>query len=151
MQDWKNDARLGQALLRAIRTYDLPLELRLVPEIKISQSQEVNSLYNSPKGILSQDTEGILNFFNPAAGEIFGYTPDEAIGMPSVNLSPPELREGRKGVFQEIVENRIMKELTTVRLNKAGERITIHAYIFPYEYLSPGISFLSIAAIVERR
>ena len=151
MQDWKNDARLGQALLRAIRTYDLPLELRLVPEVKISQSQEVNILYNSPKGILSQDTDGRLNFYNPAAEKIFGYTPDEAIGMPSVNLSPPELREGRKEVFQEIVEKRIMKELTTVRLNKAGERITIHAYIFPYECLSPGTSFLSIAAIVERR
>jgi PAS domain S-box-containing protein len=100
---------------------------------------------NFPYALLSEDTDGKLNFFNRAAERLFGYSQIEAIGMDSVLLVPPELREGREKLFHEVLEAKVSRYVETARITKSGERINITGFVFPY-VLGRGV--YSIAAMV---
>jgi PAS domain S-box-containing protein len=143
--NWKTDPKLAVALLGAIERHQLPFEQR--SKQGISPHEKVNILYHSPNAVLCEDLEGRLIFFNQAAQNIFGYSLEEALGMPSVELAPTELREGRKKLFREVLDQKIAKEVRTTRLTQSGQKILVSGYVFPYE-LSPGV--YSIAAILKK-
>ena len=108
---------------------------------------EVSDPLNSHFAILSQDRNGKLNFYNIAAQEVFGYTPDEALGMPSINLVPEHLWVERSREFQGVLEKLVMKEFTTVRLNKDGNEVCVAARAFLYGLNGDK----NIAAVVRKK
>jgi len=122
---------LAIALLAAIKKYDIPLAEGNSPENSVFQDAESNRLYYSRTAVLSHDKGGLLNFYNPAAAKVFGYDIEEALGMPSIKLVPEHLRGERSTEFQKILEEKVNLEFDTLRLNKRGELIPIHAHVFP--------------------
>ena len=140
------DSGLARALLAAIKKYDIPLAEGNPPENGVFRDAELKMLYSSGTAVLSQDKDGLLNFYNPAAATVFGYDIEEALDMPSVKLVPEHLRGERSKEFQKILEEKVKLEFNTIRLTKKGELIMVHAHVFPYE-LETGV--FSIAAAVE--
>lgn len=55
-------------------------------------------------GLLTVDEEHRILFANPAAGEIFGYTPQELVGRPLTDLVPERLREAHRAGFARYVQ-----------------------------------------------
>ncbi len=135
--------QLGLALATALEIYHINFKRANLQATK--NYGPLAPLFFSESALLSQDHEGKLNFYNFSAARVFGYSPDEAIGMPSVNLVPLELRTGRAEEFKRILTHGEAVELTEERITKEGKRVRINALVFPYQLeINP-----SIAARVE--
>ena len=135
------------SLLKAIEGHDLHFEEGTITENPISLDKRVNRLYYSNTAVLSGDKDGLLNFYNPAASRIFGYSVREAIGMDPEKLVPRSLRNKRSALLTKVLEKKVIIEFSTKRLKKSGEKISVYALIFPYELED---ETLSIGAFVRK-
>jgi len=145
---WDQKADLAVATIRAIEKYKIPFKEGDIPEISISKNSYVKRLYNAQTAVLTQDLKQVLLWYNRAAQDVFGHTPEEAIGKNSVDLLVPEhLRDERNQELERVLRDLVAVNIDTQRVHKSGELIDINAWVFPYE-LHP--SQYSIAAIVRR-
>ena len=145
-QGWEDN--LAKNLEGAIKKYYVPFEEKLIiynGDSYLSKRIFYNLLYGKTP-FLSQDMYGRINFYNLAAEGVFGYTRDEAIGMPTSLLVPEDMKKEREYIFKEVVEKNKSTQLITYRLNKWKERINIWATVFPYEFCEERC----IAAIVKK-
>ena len=140
---FRENCDLGISLANAMSHHAISFVEREDSEIK--GYGKIAALFYSQSALLSQDHKGILNFYNLGAQTVFGYTPDEAIGMPSVNLVPEELRGVRAEKFGKVIAERIAVSVREERLAKCGKMVKINATVFPYLLDSR----LSIAARVS--
>jgi PAS domain S-box-containing protein len=68
-------------------------EQRAAQEAARDAAQRFDNLFEfSPDGIFITEPDGRIRGANLRAGELFGYTPDEFVGMPVENLIPERLR-----------------------------------------------------------
>lgn len=125
------NCELGSALAEAIRLHKVNFTQCLSPEA--TKYGLIGALFYSESPLLSQDSEGRLNFFNLGAQRVFGYSPEEAIGMKSVELVPPSLRTARADKFRHILEEKTSVEVQETRLTKNRKLIRINALIFSYQ------------------
>ncbi len=88
-----------------------------------------------PVAILSQiDENGILNLFNRASSDLFGYAPENVVAkLHTADLVPAEERGRRTDIFDYVRSQRKTVDFDTFRLHKIHGRIPIHAWVFPYE------------------
>lgn len=138
---------LGEELMYAIKRFNIALTTQKendCPNRGIAD-RDIVALFYSDSPLLSQDNEGRLNFYNLGAQRVFGYAPQEAIGMKSVELVPLPLRTARADKFKHILEERTSVEVQEARLAKGDKLIKINAIVFPYLLDSK----LSIAARVD--
>jgi PAS domain S-box-containing protein len=135
---------LGNFLGMAILDHGITFNAR--PSREVESYGAIAVLFYSKFALLSQDHNGRLNFYNPAAQKIFGYTPEEAIGMKSIDLVPENLRGERAEEFSKVLEKRIAVTVDTLRLSKSGELVKVKATVFPYQLGSK----LSIAAMIKK-
>jgi PAS domain S-box-containing protein len=148
MRNWRENVELAEVLLQAIRHYSLTFEEGEIPDNPVSRHGPVNTLFYARTAVLSEDAAGILTSYGQAAENIFGYEPDEAIGMESARLVPEELMIGRAVLFDEIIEKEMAKTVSgVVRVQKSGKQITLSADVFPHRV---GNNEVSIAAIVRK-
>ena len=134
---------LASKLIRAILEHNVAFKFVDIPGTP--DYGYFTPLFFSPDALLSHDLNGIINFYNLAAQNVFDYTPEEIIGMPSVELVPEELRPCRAEKFRYIIEQRTSAQVQEVRLAKGNKPIDVGASVFPYE-IGPK---LSITAKVE--
>jgi len=57
----------------------------------------------APDGIIFTDREGVIQIWNSAAAELFGYLPEEAVGHPLDIIIPEHLRHAHWEGFGEAV------------------------------------------------
>lgn len=111
--------------------------LRLIEEIEERTRLEertrqiIESTYDA---FVSMSGEGLITDWNPAAQQIFGWSRDEAVGRPLVEMIVPLLyRESHsRGMrrFQETGESRILgRRLELPAINKAGAEFPIELTI----------------------
>jgi len=93
---------------------------------------------SSNDAIISKDLRGIIQSWNRAAEEIFGYTAAEAIGQPIALIIPPELLEEERQIIARIQRGEQVKHYETIRRHKSGSLIDISLTISPI-YNSQGI------------
>ena len=141
---FQENSGLAIALVNAMEEHNVVFEKGIVPEGNPSYG-EFGLLFYSQAALLSQDHNGVLNFYNLGAQKVFLYAPEEAIGMKSIELVPPNFIPERVDEFRRILEERIAVEIQTLRMTKGGVLVKINALVFPYELDSK----LSIAARVE--
>ena len=86
---------------------------------------------SSNDAIVTKDLNGIITSWNRGAQNIFGYTPEEAIGRPVTMLMPPERVREEPGILERIRRGEKVEHYETVRRRKDGTLIDISLTVSP--------------------
>ena len=81
--------------------------------------------------IISKNLDGIIQTWNPAAEQLFGYKPEEIIGKPVTTLFPPERLNEEDHILALLREGKVCERFETVRVRKDGQRISVAVVISP--------------------
>jgi len=81
--------------------------------------------------IYSEDLKGIINSWNRAAEQMFGYSASEAIGQPIYLIIPEHYRAEEDDVQRRIHAGELVGHYNTVRRRKNGERIHVSMVASP--------------------
>src|SRR5678815_4636324 len=81
--------------------------------------------------IMSKTLDGILTSWNKAAEHIFGYTADEAVGMPVLMLIPNDLHEEEKMILGKIKRGERIEHFETRRVTKDGRFLDVSLTVSP--------------------
>ena len=86
---------------------------------------------SSDDAIISEDLNGVITSWNPAATRMFGYSPEEMIGQPVLRLFPDELRYQEEEILGRLRAGQRLEHFETVRLRKDGTRVHVALTISP--------------------
>jgi PAS domain S-box-containing protein len=86
---------------------------------------------SSEDAIVSKSLEGIITSWNKSAEQMFGYTPEEAIGKSIIMIIPPELRAEETMILSRLRQGQRIEHFETVRVGKSGKRINISLTVSP--------------------
>jgi PAS domain S-box-containing protein len=81
--------------------------------------------------ILSKDLNGIITSWNDAATRVFGYSPEEMIGVSILKLIPEHLHSDEKTIIENVRAGRRIEHFETVRLAKDGRLIDVSLTVSP--------------------
>jgi PAS domain S-box-containing protein len=86
---------------------------------------------NSDDAVISQDREGVVTSWNPAAERMYGYTALEAVGQ-SIRLIIPPGREAEEiDVVQRVSRGERVPPFDTIRQHKDGSSIQVALTVSP--------------------
>lgn len=107
---------------------------------------------SSNDAILSH-TEGRVNFWNPAAEKLFGYSGEEILGKPVNMLVPPHLRGEVERNVEKILRGERIQDYETERVRKDGSNVPVSLTLSPLKDAQGKIvgSFAIIRDITERK
>lgn len=94
---------------------------------------------SSDDAIVSQDTDGVVLSWNPAAERIFGYSGEEMVGRSIRVLLPPDRHEEEDLILQRIRSGEHVGQFITKRLHKSGRLLDIAVTVSPVFDKSGGI------------
>jgi len=86
---------------------------------------------SSSDAIISKDLNGIIQSWNKGAEHIFGYTADEAVGMPVTMLMPPDRVDEEPGILASIRRGESIQHYETIRRHKDGRLLDISLTVSP--------------------
>jgi PAS domain S-box-containing protein len=86
---------------------------------------------SSSAAIVSKTLNGIVTSWNPAAQEIFGYTPEEMIGQPIIKLIPHDLYYEEEMILEKLRRGETIAHMETKRITKYGALIDISLTVSP--------------------
>ena len=86
---------------------------------------------SSDDAIISKNLNGVINTWNRAAEELFGYTAEEAIGQPVTMLIPEGRFDEEPAILKRIRSGRSVQHYETVRKRKDGTHINISLSVSP--------------------
>ena len=83
----------------------------------------------APDGIIFADREGVIQIWNSAAAELFGYLPEEAVGRPLDFIIPEHLRQAHWEGFGKAVASGHTKHgsgaMKTRATHMAGQKLYV--------------------------
>lgn len=80
-------------------------QLVVVKKEAIDSSMRLQAIFNhAGEGIITIDTQGTIESFNPAATKMFGYSTKEAVGKNVEIIIPPDLREKHSAGMEEYLK-----------------------------------------------
>jgi PAS domain S-box-containing protein len=94
---------------------------------------------SSDDAILSKDLDGIITSWNQGATALFGYTADEAIGMPVTMLIPADRQDEEPSIIARIRSGERIEHYETVRQRKDGSLVDISLSVSPLKDASGAI------------
>lgn len=106
-------------------------DLTLQSAKRLAEEKYSAIVMGSFDAIISKDLNGIITTWNKAAEDIFGYTAEEAIGLPMHTLIPEDILAQEPDIIPRIKAGERIENFDTVRIKKNGERINISATISP--------------------
>jgi PAS domain S-box-containing protein len=86
---------------------------------------------SSADAVISKDLRGVITSWNPAAQQLFGYTPEEAIGQPITLIFPADRVNEEPQILRRIIAGERIEHYETVRRAKSGELIDIALTVSP--------------------
>ena len=103
-------------------------ERREAEELETRMAAIVES---SDDAILSKDENLIIRSWNRGAERLYGYTADEAVGMPIQRLIPDD-REGEEvRIFEAVLKDERVEHYETERVRKDGSRVDVSLTVSP--------------------
>ena len=118
----------GGELLGAVLVFRDITERRRAEQARALLAGIVDS---SDDAIVSKSLEGIITSWNHSAEQMFGYTPEEAIGKSIIMIIPPELREEETMILGRLRKGERIEHFETIRVAKNGKRINISLTVSP--------------------
>jgi PAS domain S-box-containing protein len=88
-------------------------------------------IHDSDDAIITKRMDGVITSWNPAAVRLFGYTADEAVGMPISTIMPPEMKDEFPSIMRRLARGEHIDHYETVRRTKAGRLIDVSVSIAP--------------------
>jgi PAS domain S-box-containing protein len=86
---------------------------------------------SSDDAIISKDVDGIIISWNPGAERLFGYTAEEATGMPVTSLIPPNRHDEERMILERIRRGERIDHYETIRRRKDGSLVDISLAVSP--------------------
>ncbi|WP_209592877.1 two-component system sensor histidine kinase NtrB [Jiella mangrovi] len=81
--------------------------------------------------IVTKDLEGVITSWNEAAVQLYGYTPEEAIGQKLELIVPEDRRFELSRIMDQLRSGNRIGHFQTVRMDKAGNRLDVSLTISP--------------------
>ena len=79
----------------------------------------------SRQALISTDASGLINAWNPAAEQMFGYSSADALGMPLMTLIPAEWSAEHSRIQREVAGGLVVEATDTVWLRREGTRLNV--------------------------
>ena len=86
---------------------------------------------SSDDAIISKNLEGIITSWNYGAQQLYGYTPEEMIGKPLLQLVPAERVEEERDILERVRLGHSVRNYQTIRLTKEGKRLDVSVTASP--------------------
>lgn len=86
---------------------------------------------SSRDAIIGKTLEGRITSWNPAAEELYGYSPPEAVGRPIEMLVPPERAGEVSDILSRIRRGIVVANFETERVSKDGRRLQVSISVSP--------------------
>ncbi len=86
---------------------------------------------SSNDAIISKTLDGRITSWNRAAQDLFGYSPEQAIGQPVQMLIPAERETEEMGILADLAMGRSVPPFDTVRQARDGTRLEVSVTISP--------------------
>lgn len=107
-------------------------EARQANESLVRTQRLLASIVNSSHdAIYSESLEGTITTWNPAAEEIFGYSIDEVIGLPTALLLCPGKEQEQSWICGRARHGLPVQNLDTIRRHKDGRTLSVSLTAFP--------------------
>jgi diguanylate cyclase (GGDEF)-like protein/PAS domain S-box-containing protein len=101
---------------------------------------------NTPIAIYTTDLDGLINFWNPAAERIFGFTREQAVGK-RAPFVPPERKKEAAELRGRVIKGEILNGLELQRMRADGSPIIIQAAAAPLRDEKDRITGLLVACV----
>ena len=88
-------------------------------------------IHDSDDAIITKRMDGIITSWNPAAERLFGYSADDAIGMPISVIMPPEMEDEFPGIMRRLRRGEHIDHYETTRITRGGRIIDVSVSIAP--------------------
>jgi PAS domain S-box-containing protein len=96
-----------------------------------ASQQLVAIVESSHDAIVSKDLNGIIMTWNQGAERLFGYRPEEVVGLPITILIPSDRQNEEPAILARIRQGEVVDHFETVRLRKDGSLVEISLTISP--------------------
>ncbi len=107
-------------------------EARQANEAFVRTQRLLASIVNSSHdAIFSESLDGTITTWNPAAEEIFGYSADQVVGLPTNILLCPEQEQERDWISERTRNGLPVQNLDTIRRHKDGHILSVSLTAFP--------------------
>ncbi|SIO40937.1 PAS domain S-box-containing protein [Singulisphaera sp. GP187] len=86
---------------------------------------------SSADAIISKDLDGRILSWNKGAERLYGYSAQEAVGMPITLIIPPDRQDEERAILERFRRGEQVEHFETVRVSKQGRWIDISLTISP--------------------
>jgi PAS domain S-box-containing protein len=100
-------------------------------EAQTAESRLAAIVQSSSDAIIGRTTEGVITSWNPAATDLFGWSPDETIGQHIGFLIPPERQQEEDQIQKSISGGKRVPPYETERIHKAGHLVLVELTASP--------------------
>ena len=111
-------------------------------EKEIKQLSQVCELWEN--GVIMENTDGTIVSWNKGAQDLYGYSPNEAIGKEHSFLVPPGVNDNTLQVLKKISQGEPVARYDTIHLRKDGSRMAVSLTVSPLRDESGSIVAFSI-------
>lgn len=88
-------------------------------------------IQSSDVAIISEDLDGIITSWNPAAERLYGYTEADMVGVSVLRIVPDGLHHEEEHILAKVSAGERIVHFETVRQAKSGERISVSLAVSP--------------------
>ena len=149
----------GNLTISLMNSRPSPLVIAMVEDITAKKTAEEAQIRHaaivesSEDAIASGTLDGIIASWNAGAQHMYGYTEAEVVGKPITILVPPEVPDEENKILETVRSGGRIENFETVRVTKAGKRISVSLSISAIKDSSGAIVGLSGIArdITERK
>jgi len=102
-----------------------------ITRLRRTERQLAAIVESSNDAIFAKTTDGVIQTWNHAAQEMYGYTAQEIVGKNGSMLAPPDRKNEIAEILERIRRGELIKQLETQRLAKDGHIIDVALSISP--------------------
>ena len=104
---------------------------------------------SSDDAIIGKDLNGKIISCNHGASELYGYSREELVGKPITILTPPDLQDEEKKIYDRLRQGGKLEHYETVRRRKDGTLIPVSLTISPIRDARGKLSALQISPAIS--
>jgi PAS domain S-box-containing protein len=143
IRDLSDRKRIEEELRRA----NEELQRRTIEQLGEYRSRLASIIDTSEDAIISKNLDGTITSWNRGAEQVYGYTPQEAIGRHISILAPSDRKDEIPEILQRIVGGENVEHFESARITKDGRQLDVSISVSP---LRDAIGDIVGASVIAR-